>query len=192
MLTYNSVAEIYASMEKARERLRHTLEGLADEQENFREAPDRWTIAEIVEHLSIVEGQVSKVVEKVVGKAEAEGAPAADGRAPLVELGEVAERAQREKFQAPEFALPSGSVKLAESISRLDGARSALVSLRPRIEALDLTAYRFPHPVFGPLDPYHWLAVIGLHEERHRRQIEGLIAAAEANGSGGDKAADAS
>ena len=192
MSTYNSVAEIYASMEKTRERLRRTLEGLPDGRVNFRDAPERWSIAEIVEHLAIVEGQVSKIAGKIVGKAEADGAPAAAGRVPLVELGEVAERARREKFQAPDFALPGGGVDVSDSLASLERARASLVSLRPRIEAHDLSAYRFPHPVFGPLDLYHWLVVVGMHEERHRQQIEGLIAAAEANGSAGDKAADVS
>ena len=191
MLTFNSVAEIFESMAETRERLHKTLDGLDGVRENFRESPERWSIAEIVEHLSMVEGQVEKIAGKILSRAESEGAPAAQGRAPLVDLGDAAERAQKEKFQAPEFALPHGGVALADSLTRLRESRAALERLRPRIEALDLAAYRFPHPVFGPLDLYQWLVVLGLHEERHRRQIESLKTASSGEGTGSSESANA-
>lgn len=176
MLTFNSVGELFEAMDRSRERLGATLDNLSAADENFRESPDRWTIAEIVEHLSIVEGGIGKAIGKMVAKAEAEGAPPAraDGRIPTVELSAVAERASREKFQAPEAAHPTGGVTLTDSLARLRESGDALRALRPRIEALDLSGQRFPHPAFGPLDVYHWLAVLGLHEERHRRQIEAI------------------
>lgn len=178
MLTYHSVAEIYEALEDTRERLRRTLEGLDAEAETFRDAPERWTIAEIVEHLSIVEGGVARLASKVLDKVESEGgaaAPAGGGlRSPLVDFGAVAERAAREKYAAPEKAVPKGGVAVADSLARLRESSDTLRALRPRMETLDLTAARFPHPAFGPLDLYQWLAVLSLHEERHRRQIEAL------------------
>ena len=30
----------------------------------------------------------------------------------------------------------------------------------------------YPHPTFGPLNLYQWLAFVGIHQSRHRRQIE--------------------
>lgn len=180
MPNYNSVAEIFEAMDGTRERLRQTLEDLSAEQTDFREAADRWTIAEIAEHLAIVNGQIVRLLGRVVGKAEEDGAPRApeDGRIDSVALSALAERAAGEKFNAPETALPKGGANVSDSLTRLEESRAALQLLRPRIEALDLSAYKFPHPAFGPIDPYHWLAVLNLHEERHRRQIEGLKAAA--------------
>lgn len=193
MTTYHSVAEIFEAMDKTRERLRGTLAGLSAAEESFRESPDRWSIAEIVEHLAIIEGNVVRLAGKLVGKAEADGAKRASGggdgeadggngggggRIPPVSLGEIIERATKEKFNAPEAVVPTGGASIADSLARLDQSRDAMRALRPRIEAAELSAYRFPHPVFGPLDLYHWLAVSGLHEERHRRQIEALKASA--------------
>lgn len=176
MLTFNSVADIYDSLERARARLRRTLDGLSAEAEDFRPAPESWTIAEIVEHLSLVEGQISRLMSKVVARVEADGgASAGDGaqRTPLVDFAPLAARAE-EKFNAPETARPKGGVRVEESLARLGASSDAIRALRPRVESLDLSATRLPHPAFGQLDFYQWLAVLGIHEERHRRQIEAV------------------
>jgi hypothetical protein len=118
-------------------------------------------------------------MSKILDKVEAEGgaAAASDGAAvratPLVDLNAHTER-MAQKFESPEMARPKGGVPLADSLARLEASSEAIRSLRPRVERLDLSATRFPHPAFGPLDLYQWLAVLGLHEERHRRQIEAL------------------
>ena len=180
MLTYHSVAELYEALDRTRERLRRSLEGLGAEAEGFRDAPERWTIAEIVEHLSLVEGSIARLASKILEKVESGGASpagvaAGDGRrSPLVDFGAIAERAAQEKYAAPEKAVPKGGVTLSDSLARLDDSSDTLRALRPRIETLDLSAARFPHPAFGPLDLYQWLAVLSLHEERHRQQIESL------------------
>ncbi|HEX5705661.1 MAG TPA: DinB family protein [Pyrinomonadaceae bacterium] len=176
MLTYHSVAEIYESLDGTRERLRATLAGLSPEAEDFRDSPERWTIAEIVEHLSLVEGQIGRIMSKFIDKVEAEGGAASGAgatRTPLVDLNSHAER-MAQGFDAPETARPKGGVPVSESLARLGASSEAIRALRPRVETLDLSSARFPHPAFGPLDIYQWLAVLGLHEERHRRQIETL------------------
>lgn len=176
MLTFNSVADIYDSLDRARARLERTLDGLSADDANSRPSPDRWTIAEIVEHLSLVEGQISRLMSKILDKVEAGGGLALGGSAPpapLVDFAPFAERAE-EKFNAPETARPKGGVGVEDSLARLRESSEAIRLLRPRVESLDLSATRLPHPAFGQLNFYQWLAVLGIHEERHRRQIEAL------------------
>jgi hypothetical protein len=36
----------------------------------------------------------------------------------------------------------------------------------------DLRSHFFPHPFLGDLDCYQWLLFLGLHCERHVRQLE--------------------
>jgi hypothetical protein len=91
-------------------------------------------------------------------------------------LDEQVEQARTRKFVAPEEVRPSGAVSLADSLARLRKSRAALEALRPRIERADLSAATYPHPSFGPLNLYQWLAFIGIHEQRHLDQIERLLA----------------
>ena len=55
--------------------------------------------------------------------------------------------------------------------------REELHGLAPRIEAIDLSGSAYPHPAFGPLNFYQWLAFIGVHDDRHLGQIERTLSA---------------
>jgi hypothetical protein len=174
-MTYHSVEEIFADIEGTRGRLVRSVEGLGEGQENFRTAPDRWSIADIVEHLSVTEQQSLRLFNSLVRRAEDEGRVRADD-APFapVTIAEQVERTRAEKYTAPEGVRPAGGVPLADSLARLRDSRAALHALRPRIERLDCADSRFPHPIFGLINLYQWLAFIGAHEARHLAQIEAL------------------
>jgi uncharacterized damage-inducible protein DinB len=174
-MDFNSVSEIFDHIDGTRERLFRAVEGLSEEQQHFRPAPDRWSVAQLCEHLSIVEGNVTGLLGKVLGKAEGSGAPRDEG-APFapVSVEEFVERTRDVKLDAPESVRPGDSRPLADSLAALDASRSALRALRPRIERADGHALRFPHPTWGPLNLYQWLLFVGAHESRHLSQIEAL------------------
>ena len=184
-MTFNNLAEIFDAIDEMRTRLYTRLDGLTGEQERFRPAPDGWSIAEIVEHLAILEERLSKLFSIMITKAEASGARLSEGSSfRPVSLDEITERSLKEKYTAPEAVRPTGAATIADSLARLRHSREALHALRPRLETLDLTGATYPHPAFGPLDVYQWLALIGLHEGRHLRQIETLMAAPEFSKNG--------
>ena len=174
-MDFRSVPEIYEHIDRTRARLFDAVEGLSDEQQTFTPAPDRWSVAQLVEHLSIVEGNVVALLGKLLGKAEEAGAPSPspDLFADPVSIEEFVERARGVKLEAPERIRPTG-LSLADSLARLKESRAALHALRPRVERADGRALRFPHPAWGPLDLYQWLLFIGAHEDRHLAQIEAL------------------
>jgi hypothetical protein len=173
-MDFNSVPEIYEQIDGARARLFAAVEGLSEEQQAFRPAPDRWSVAELVEHLSIVEGNVAALLGRLLGKAEESGeAPVTPDAFGPVSIEEFVEQARVVKYEAPERIRPTG-LPLADSLARLEESRAALHALRPRIERADGRALRFPHPAWGPLDLYQWLLFVGAHEDRHLAQIEVL------------------
>lgn len=180
-MIYHSVAEIFDSMDEARGRLSERVSGLSAEQENFRPSSGGWSVAEIVEHLAILEERLLGLMTVMVNKAEKAGLQrsAGDTHFNPVSLDQFVERSRKEKYTAPESAQPQGGVSIRESLERLRQSRARLRSLQPRIEATDLTSARYPHPAFGPLDLYQWLVLIGFHEDRHLRQIEALMASPE-------------
>jgi uncharacterized damage-inducible protein DinB len=174
-MDFNSVSEIYDHLDATRERLLRSVEGLNDGQQGFRPAPDRWSVAQLCEHLSIVEGNVARLLTKVLGKAEESGATR-DDAAPFapVSVEEFAARTRDVKLEAPESVRPTDSRPLADSLDALRDSRAALHALRPRIERADGHALRFPHPSWGPLNLYQWLLFVAAHESRHLAQIEAL------------------
>ena len=173
MTTYNSVAEIYEDLDSTRARLLGAVEPLTDEQHAFRTSSERWNVAEIVEHLSIVEGRVARMLGVMLAKMEPTSARSEGSPFETVSLAEFVERSRTEKYQAPDEIRPKGAA-LQDSLARLRESRDALRELRARVERVDGTRARFPHPVWGPLDLYQWLAFVGAHEQRHLAQIEAL------------------
>ncbi|HEV2706964.1 MAG TPA: DinB family protein [Pyrinomonadaceae bacterium] len=172
-MTFNSIDEIYEALDAAHARFAETVNGLDEAVAEFRTAPDRWSIAEVAEHVAMVESQVVRLASMMVERAPA----AADGQAfAPVSIAEIAERALKEKFQAPETAIPRGGASVSDSLARLERAHAALRELRPRIERTDGTAMSYPHPVFGTLNLYQWLVMVGLHKDRHAQQIAQLKA----------------
>lgn len=176
MSTYNSVAEIYEDLDAARARLLGAVEPLTAEQLAFRPSPERWSVAEIVEHLSVTEPRVTRILAALVGKLEAAGARPDAARFEPVSVAQFVERSRGEKYQAPDEIRPRG-LPLADSLAALGDSRAKLSALRPRVERVDGSLARFPHPAWGPLNLYQWIAFVGLHERRHLAQIEALKAA---------------
>jgi hypothetical protein len=182
-MTYNSLSEIFDSMDRTRARLRTRLESIASAEESVRPSPAAWSVAEIAEHLAIIEERLSTLFPVMLTKAEAGGLQrSADQPFHPISVERMLERSKQEKYIAPETARPTGTVSLADSISRLERSREAIRTLRPRLEALDLTSVTYPHPAFGPLSTYQWLIFLAAHEERHLRQIESVITSTQARG----------
>ncbi|MCA1630431.1 MAG: DinB family protein [Acidobacteria bacterium] len=170
-MTYNSIEEVFAANEEVRRRLVERAEGLSEEQQGARGADGGWSAADIIEHLSLTERRITRALEGMLPQAaEGEGGEGKTNNFTPFSLDAYIERASGEKFEAPEYIRPRGA-SLTESLAHLKESRTALAGLRPRFDVADFTA-QFPHPAFGPLNLAQWLAFIGIHEERHLRQLE--------------------
>ena len=163
----------------SRERLLESVEGLNEQQQRFRPARDRWSVAECVEHVSIVERGVLRKIEALVLAPQPEIPPHAQppprARVPdQVILARVPNRSSR--VTAPPETLPGGRwTDFAELLRQFEAARER--SLRfAAVTQGDLRGHCFAHPYLGDLDCYQWLLFLGAHSERHARQAEEVIA----------------
>jgi hypothetical protein len=171
-----TIDAIYATNEKIRQRLKKTAGSLTDEQANSLPEGEKWTAAQIVEHISIVDEGIGKICNKLLQKAEAEG-KLFDGSvrlspAFLERSGDIANM----RLEAPERVRPTGGKTIAESLAVLDENRIKLNSIKQLFETFDGNEFTFPHPFFGEISAIEWLRLLGGHEARHTRQIEALVA----------------
>lgn len=178
-MDYTSVAQILDTIDETRQRLFATVEGLTEERQNARPAQDTWSARDIVEHLTITEDRLVRLMGVMLAKAE--GVTTLSMEQPVkmepFNLDPFIERARVEKFTAPEAIRPGSTDPISDLLVRMRRSREDLRALRPRIEAIDLSSITYPHPAFGPLNFYQWLAFIGVHEERHLRQINSVLSA---------------
>ncbi len=178
-MIYYSIAEIFDSIDETRAKLAATVSSLSESELNFRPAENAWTVAELVEHVAKTEASIVPLVFRLLKNAEADGA-ASDGTInPPISLAEQHEKSRTTRFQAPEMIRPEGTASVAESLAKLAESRATISNLRARLEAVDLSNTAFPHPAFGKLNLYQWLAFIGLHEGRHLEQMKKILAEAK-------------
>jgi uncharacterized damage-inducible protein DinB len=151
-------------------RLLRAVDGLSVAQWSFREASERWSIAEIVEHLAVFEEFIRGAVQKALaGASEPEKMDAVAAKEPLV-MGLATSRGTR--FQAREATRPVGRwMDPGQLVEELRKARARTVAFAEESQA-DLRGHFFAHIVFGDLDCYQWLLVLGQHMLRHVEQME--------------------
>jgi hypothetical protein len=155
-------------------RLLELVEGLTPKQWSFCEAPERWSIAEIIEHVILFENFITRAIAKTMeGPPEPEKKPMAATKDPWVH-GLANSRST--KFNAREAVRPVGRrLEPVELIQELRAIRARTIAFAGKTQA-DLRNYFFPHIAFGDLDCYQWLVVLGQHAERHALQIEEIKA----------------
>jgi uncharacterized damage-inducible protein DinB len=176
-MIYHTIADIMAANERAQARFKAAVSNLTEEQANFRPDENQWTIAEIVEHVSIVNDGFLRLTHKLLKEAESAPMPPRDdlnlGHTSLDENGQ-----QQGPFQAPERVRPRGDARIEDSLAKMRASLDGLSEIRSRLEAIDLSEQKFPHPFLGAINAYQWMVLQGEHEDRHRGQIERLKAAA--------------
>ena len=174
-MKYTTIAEIYAGNDKIRERLKALLADIPEEKAKALTEGEKWCIAQIVEHVSMVDEGTIKICSKLLKKAQ-EAGQASDGAVNISDnfLQRGSEIA-RMKVEAPTFVQPTGEQTIAESLRKLDENAERVNELRSLFESVDGTAFKFPHPFFGDISAQEWLALKGGHEMRHIKQIERLL-----------------
>lgn len=143
------------------------VKGLSEAQFNFKPAPDRWSVAECLEHISIVENLVLSGVRVRLEKAPA---PSADRDVKQIDamiLAKVPDRST--KVQAPPQLVPTGHSTPTLSLEHFLASREQTV-IWLRTDS-DLRGHSVDHPVLGPLDGYEWILAAAGHSERHTKQI---------------------
>ncbi|HEY6330459.1 MAG TPA: DinB family protein [Blastocatellia bacterium] len=172
-MVYNTVDDIYGEIDGTRDRIYDRVEGLSSEQATYRLQPGSWSVLDLVEHVCMTEAAVTMRISKLLTQAESEGASGSMSPFSFDDIGKLAEG---KKFNAPEAVHPVGASSLAEVVTRMRAGRESLRGLRSRLESVNASAVTYPHPAFGPLNPYQWLALAGFHEDRHLAQVEAIIA----------------
>jgi DinB family protein len=172
-----SVSDAFASNAKVHEKLLALVGNLTDDQAAMRDvSQDKWSVSEIVEHVSIVESGIAGLCAKLLQRAKESGA-ASDGKIKLSdEFLSGGEKSMTAKWQAPERVRPTGTKTIADSFAVMTETRAKLEELRPLFEQFSSDS-TFPHPYLGDISAAEWLCLIGGHEARHLRQIRRILEA---------------
>lgn len=166
--------------EGAPEEFQKLIEGLSDEQFNWRPGEDRWSMAECIDHLVMIGTIMNRNIDEALEKAEARGLRS-DGPFKYGALGNWfvravsgSEAARKKKFKAPKTYTPTSN----HSISRLDSAfrklQTEYVERLKRADGVDLVRVKIPSPITRliRLSLGQWFALLAGHQERHLQQAK--------------------
>ncbi len=161
-------------MASSEARLLEIVKRLSPAQWSFRETPERWSIAENMEHIVALENFVTREIANVIqGPAQLDKRALASTKDSLV-FGLASTRAAR--LNAREAARPVGRwPDPADLVAEFRKVRARTIAFAAETQA-DLRSYFFPHIAFGDLDCYQWLVALGQHGYRHVAQIEDIQA----------------
>jgi DinB family protein len=165
-----------ADKDRARQYLESTKKGvldatrgLSDAQWNFKSAPDRWSLAELIEHLAAAEDMLRGVTQEQIMKSPAVPVRSAEEikKGDEIVLTMVPDRSH--KVQAPEPLKPTNRFG-----SPLEAQKHFVESRAATEEYLKntpgLRAHLGDSPL-GKLDGYEFLLFTGAHSERHTKQM---------------------
>lgn len=158
---------------ETRERLLRLTQSLTPIQLIHKPAPNRWSVADNLEHVTVVESLVLDRVNQALQEAPDPSRQSAwHGRDEAL-IQSVENHADR--LEAPELIQPARR-QYQELFQQLEAVRQRTCEFVAETSA-ELRGHYFAHPVYGELDCYQWLLTMGAHFERHRVQIEEILAA---------------
>jgi hypothetical protein len=154
-------------LETTKKNVLEATKGLSEAQWNFKPAPDRWSVAQAVEHIAVAEDIIREMLKEKVMMAPAGDAGRDVKKADEAVLAMVPDRTH--KAQAPEplvptnrFGSPEGSIKhFMESRATTEDFLKTATGLRDHVADSPL----------GKLDGYEFVLFIAAHSERHTKQI---------------------
>lgn len=144
--------------------------------ERARPAPIGWSVAEIAEHLLLIEGPLERFLSSTWIAAATTGALAQErDTSPVVTVVEPELRTIAPDQRARAFE-PSGTTSLGLVIGELQATRTRLLRTLVRADGLAWGDAHLTMPGFGRtrMSVYAWLVWVGRHEARHAAHIRRL------------------
>ena len=155
-------------LESTRQGVIDATKGLSAAQWNFKSAPDRWSVAECMEHIAAAEDYIRGMVTEKVMKAPARPAGEDVAAIDALVLAQIPDRSN--KIQAPDTLKPTNR------FGSPDASQKHFLESRATTEDFlkktnDLREHAAMSPLGKNTDAYEFILLIAAHSERHTKQI---------------------
>ncbi|MDQ2931164.1 MAG: DinB family protein [Gemmatimonadota bacterium] len=167
------IQEVLDYLEVHRRQLLDTIASVPAKIRETRPGEGQWSVAEVVEHLALIESRVAGLLTMKVSEARANGVGADAETSSVVASfknpDSVIDRTN--KIVAPTATQPSGSLDTDAGTQALEKSRAAMVGALHNANGVSLEHLMQPHPILGAMNMYHWMVATALHDDRHALQI---------------------
>lgn len=157
-------------LESTKIALHEAVAGLLADQLTARPDPARWSVAECLEHIVLVEEGVFSRLQHTMEK------PEEPEKRTEIQVSDLyltkALRDRKTGISSPEPFVPTGRFGTTEAtLAAFDEQRDRVIAYTQSTSGNWRTHF-FKHLVFGTIDGFQTLLLIAGHGERHRKQIE--------------------
>jgi len=167
------LAEAMDYVEERRKELLRSFEGVPGDRLCQRATPEGWSVAEILDHLRMVEAGVARLITKRVAQAREAGLGEEKSTEPVLPtFDQHSAQLENAVMQSPATVVPRANIDINEAVEGLEGSREALRAAAVSANGLSIGEIKHTHQILGELDLYQWLIFVGQHEGRHKKQIE--------------------
>jgi hypothetical protein len=158
--------QLIQELDGSTDELINMLSFTKDEAFNNKITEDSWSIADVAEHLLILETSVNHALQKTHATERPHDLKIEPMRQGLAD--------EEKKFNAPDFVKPTSLHK--DKIQLMEGLKKQREILKKIIQTKDLTETAdFKHPVIGSMTRFEWIYFNIFHTHRHLKQIEKIL-----------------
>lgn len=166
------IQEVLSVLDETRASFTSAVAAIPATLHSARPPGDRWSVAEVVEHLGIVEGRIAQMITEKIDEARKTGLGAETAVTPVAPMLDVAGVIDRSKpVIAGEASQPRAGLSVEDGVKLLAERRAALRQTVVAADGLALGSVEASHPRLGTLNVYQWLLFLAGHEGRHTDQI---------------------
>ena len=168
-LTDEERTKVVTKLTETHEYLLKTIEGLSEDQLNYKSSPESWSIANCLEHITISENAFADMLKGTLEAVPDEAMKAAATMTDEEIYGMISSR--EKKVTTSEAFEPSGKFGTTEeTLANFTAKRAEHIEFMKTSEA-DFRNH-FKEMPFGTLDAYQVVLFMAGHTERHVKQME--------------------
>jgi len=178
------IEEVLDYLDTERTALREAVELVPPALRDQSPGTDRWSVAQVLQHLVLIEKRVGRGMTKWVADARAGGTgPETETSSVVNSIPHQAIADRSQTRSAPEEVRPQDDIDAKSAWTALEQSRAALRAAMLEGDGLALSEVVQPHPVLGPINLYQWALFVGSHEVRHTGQVREIAAGLTADSS---------
>jgi hypothetical protein len=171
------IADVFSTLDASRARFRAAVDAVPDGLRQQRPAPDRWSVCEILHHMSLVERRFGGALRERIAQAREAGlGPEHGERTPLADRVAAIMGDRSNRRSAPEPFHPQ-SLPCDEAWTAAEQAREEFRQIFIEADGLALSGVVYTHHAFGDLTAYQLAELVSGHEARHTEQIQEIATA---------------
>lgn len=164
-----------AELKASRRLLLRAVSGLNEAQWRFKPEPDRWSIAECVEHVALAEDSYYELIVGKLLKSAADPSARAQvqGKDDLV-VKQMSDRSSK-RITAPALEPKGRWARPSQAVGHFQKSRDRLIRY-VRTTKDNLRDHAQAHRAVGLIDGYQWILLASGHVRRHVEQIQEIQA----------------